>query len=72
MSNHTQDDYPDYVLAEMRCAALRAQLLHNDILAISLALKAKLIDADCAIEHLWNCDALRLVAPSSAITAAST
>lgn len=62
-------DYREYVLAEIRCAALRAQLLHNDIVTIGLALKGHLINADDALAHLSDCDALRLISP---ITTAST
>jgi hypothetical protein len=65
-------DFRNYLLAEIECAALRAQLLHNDIVAISVALEGHFIDAESAIEHLADCGALRLVASSSAITWAST
>lgn len=57
--------FADYLIAELRCAALRAKLLHNDIVAIGLALKGHFIDADSAIGHLSDCGALRLVALSS-------
>jgi hypothetical protein len=60
--------FTDYLLAELRCAALRARLLHNDIAAVDVALKAGLIDADSALEHLADCGVLRLVALSSAAT----
>jgi hypothetical protein len=60
--------FADYLLAELRCAALRARLMHNDIIAIGLALKAGLINGDNAVEHLADCGVLRLVAPSSAAT----
>ena len=63
--------YKNYVLAEIKCAILRARLLSNDLLTIGIALKAGAIDADAAIEHLADCGALRLIAPSSA-TRAST
>jgi hypothetical protein len=57
--------YRDYLLAELRCAALRAKLWQNDIEAIAIGLKACLIDADQAIEHLSESGMLRLIAPSS-------
>ena len=72
MSGNTQDDYRNYLLAELRCAVLRAKLLENDLVAIGLALKGGLIDADSAVEHLWECDALRLIAPSSSPTLQSS
>jgi predicted RNA-binding protein associated with RNAse of E/G family len=42
----------DYVLAEMRCAALRARLWQADIEAVGLALKHGLITPEQAIEAL--------------------
>lgn len=59
------NNYVDYLLAEVRCAVIRAKLWQNDLTAIGIALKAGLIDPDSAIEHLADCDALRLVAPST-------
>jgi hypothetical protein len=61
----SSSNFADYLLAEMRCAAIRAKLWQNDITAIGLALKANFIDADNALAHLADCGALRLVAPSS-------
>jgi hypothetical protein len=61
----TSSAFADYVLAELRCAALRAKLWQNDITAIGLALKGNFIDPDNALAHLHDCGALRLVAPSS-------
>ena len=60
------DDYRAYVLAELRCAVLRARLNENDLTAIAIALKAGLIDTEHALEHLHDCGVLRLVAPPSA------
>ena len=64
--------YVDYLIAELRCAVLRAKLWQNDITAIGLALKAGFISTEDALEHLSDCDALRLIVPSSALTAASS
>jgi hypothetical protein len=58
--NHTE-----YLLAELRCAALRARLLQADIEAVGLALKSGLILPEQAIEHLHDVDALRLVGIAS-------
>jgi hypothetical protein len=58
--------YGDYVLAEIRCAVIRATLWQNDLTAIGIALNG-LIDPDNALEHLAHYGALRLVAPSSAL-----
>lgn len=46
--------FAGHLLAELVCARLRAELLVNDITAISVALKANLIDVDSAIEHCTN------------------
>ena len=50
--------FVDYLIAEFRCAALRAKLWQNDITAIGLALKAGFISAEKALEHLGDCEAL--------------
>jgi hypothetical protein len=60
-------DYRDYALAEIRCAALRAKLMVNDLTAIGIALKAGLITPDQAIECLADRDAVHLVAPDPAV-----
>jgi hypothetical protein len=52
----------DYLLAELRCAALRARLWQTDIEAVGLALKGGLINPKQALELLHDCDALHLVA----------
>lgn len=62
----SENSYRRYVLAELRCAFLRARLLENDIAAVGIALKDGLIDADNAVEHLSECGVLRLVAPATA------
>jgi hypothetical protein len=50
-----------YLLAELRCAALRARLWQADIEAVGIALKGKLITPEQALELLHDCDALLLV-----------
>ena len=60
--------FREYLLAEIRCAAIRAKLMANDLTAIGIALRAGLIDPDNALEHLADCNVLRLVAPSSSIS----
>ena len=54
-------DKREYLLAELRAAALRARLWQADIDAIGLALKAGLISPDQAVEHLSDCGLLRLL-----------
>jgi hypothetical protein len=53
----------DYLLAEMRCASLRARLQQADIDAIGLALKGGLVTAEQAIELLSDCDLLGYIQP---------
>ena len=55
-------DGREYLLAELRAAALRARLWQADIDAVGLALKAGLISPDQAVEHLSDCGFLRLLA----------
>ena len=55
-------DRREYLLAELRAAALRARLWQADIDAVGLALKAGLISPDQAVEHLSACGLLRLLA----------
>jgi len=55
----------DYLLAELRCASLRARLWQADIDAVGMALKAGLIHPEQALELLHDCDALHLVAPNN-------
>jgi hypothetical protein len=51
----------DYLLAELRCASLRARLWQADIDAVGLALKSGLIHPEQALKLLRDCNALHLV-----------
>jgi len=51
----------DYLLAELRCAAIRARLWQADIDAVGLALKVGLITPEQALGLLADCDALHHV-----------
>ena len=53
----------DYLLAELRCASLRARLWQADIDAVGLALKAGLVEPEQALELLADCDCLKLITP---------
>jgi hypothetical protein len=55
------DNFKNYLLAELRCAGLRARLLQSDIDAIGIALKGGLITPDQALVLLYDCGALRVV-----------
>jgi hypothetical protein len=54
-------DRREYLLAELRAAALRARLWQADIDAVGLALKAGLISPGQAVEHLSDCGLLLLL-----------
>ena len=54
-------DFTDYLLAEFRCASLRARIMQADRDAVGLALKGGLISPDQALALLADVDALRLV-----------
>jgi hypothetical protein len=60
----------EYLLQELRCAALRAGLWAGDIDAVGLALKASLITPEQAIEMLDECPALQFVMPDAPPTPA--
>jgi len=53
----------EYLLAELRCASLRARLQQADIDAVAMALKAGLVEPDQALELLADCDCLQLISP---------
>jgi hypothetical protein len=54
-------DFCDYLLAELRCTALRARILQADIDAIGIALKNGLVTPEQVLALLHNVDALRFV-----------
>jgi hypothetical protein len=56
----------DYLLAELRCASLRARLWLADIDAVGLALRAGLVEPEQALELLADCDCLKLIPPGVA------
>jgi hypothetical protein len=59
--NSCADDLIAYLLAEFRCAALRAKLAANDFIAIGLALKVGLITPYQAFMHVQETDAFRFL-----------
>jgi hypothetical protein len=58
------EDRREYLLAELRCAALRADLIRNDIVAIGLALKGGLISPDDAVQLMAGNGLLQLLGPA--------
>jgi hypothetical protein len=53
-----------YLLAELRCAAMRARLAAQDIDAIGIALNGDLITSIEALELLDDTDAIRFLVPT--------
>ena len=58
---NTPEELRAYLLAEFRCAALRAKLAANDLVAIGLALKGGVITPYQAIMHIEETDAFRFL-----------
>jgi hypothetical protein len=54
----------DYLLAELRCAVLRARLIQADLIAIGIALKQGTLSPDEALEELEAIDLIRLIRPT--------
>jgi hypothetical protein len=56
-----QPNRTEYLLAEIRCAVVRAKLVAADLTAVGLALKGALVTPDQAVELLADVDVLHLV-----------
>jgi hypothetical protein len=54
----------DYLLAELRCAAIRARLLASDFDAIGAALKGGLVTPDQALGLVADCDGFAMLEPT--------
>jgi hypothetical protein len=61
----------DYLIQEFRCAILRARLEVADLEAIALALRAGLITAEQALDHVSNCGCLRWIQPPNHVEGAA-
>ena len=59
--NNSPQDLVAYLLAEFRCAAQRAKLAADDLIAIGLALKGGLITPYQAIMHVQETEAFRFL-----------
>jgi hypothetical protein len=53
----------EYLLAELRCASLRARLWQADIDAVGMALRAGLVSPEQALKLLDDCDCLQFISP---------
>lgn len=56
-------DREEYLLAELRCAFLRAKLMAADITAVGIAVKSRVITAEQALMILRDCGLLSLLSP---------
>ena len=50
-----------YVLAEFRCALVKAKLAQLDIEAIGLALKCNIVTAEQAVALFWDSEAVQFL-----------
>jgi hypothetical protein len=53
----------EYLLAELRCASMRARLQASNIDAVGMAVKAGLVEPEQALELLADSDCLKLISP---------
>lgn len=60
-----QVGFRDYVIAELRCARIRAQLILNEIEVIGKALTGNVIGPEFALEWCYNIGADELVHPEA-------
>jgi hypothetical protein len=63
LSKPKTSEFREYVLAELRCAVLRARLAALDIECAGIALRSEMIDAETALAWLRDAGALGYVAP---------
>ena len=57
----TSDVKREYVLAEFRCALIRAKLAQLDIEAVASALKFGVISAEQAVAMFWDSEAVQFL-----------
>jgi hypothetical protein len=62
----TAMSFDEYLLAELRCASLRAKILQSEIDAIGIALKGGMVTAKQAIVLMHGVDLLRFIGPEPA------
>lgn len=54
-------DFREFLLAELKCAALRSRLVTAEIDSIGCALRGNFISTDDAIAWLEECDGLQFI-----------
>jgi hypothetical protein len=57
----TEEQFREFVLAELKCAELRAKLLTNEIAAIEIALNGNMINAETAVAWMDQANALEFL-----------
>jgi hypothetical protein len=57
----SDDARREYVLAEFRCAAIKARLAEFEIQSVGLALKYRLISPEQAVTLFWDSEAIRFL-----------
>jgi hypothetical protein len=63
ISKHDEEQYRQYVIAQLRLVHMRVRLTLNEIEMIGKALKGKLIEPDAAVEWLQHIGALDYLLP---------
>lgn len=58
------DDFHDFMMAAVRCARTRVQLLQLELDEVGIALKLRVLTPDAAAECLHDLGALRFVNPA--------
>jgi hypothetical protein len=59
--NSNSDGRREYILAEFRCALMKAKLAQLDIEAVATALKLRLVTPEQAVSIFWDSEAVRFI-----------
>jgi hypothetical protein len=57
----SDDNRREYILAEFRCALIRARLAQCDIEAVAIALKNKIVTPEQAAAMFWDSEAVQFL-----------
>jgi hypothetical protein len=61
IANDTEGARREYVLAEFRCALIKAKLAQLDIEAVALALKNNMLTPEQAATMFWDSEAIQFL-----------
>jgi hypothetical protein len=61
MTTSADEARRDYVLAEFRCAVIKARLAELEIQSVGLALKYRLVSPEQAVELFWDSEAVQFL-----------